>query len=55
MAESELDRICRESRERDARIIANPDGHDREAVAMAKLRAYQRSMLVPAAIFRYGD
>jgi hypothetical protein len=54
-AESPLDRICRESRERDERIVANPSAHPADDVAMAKNRIYQRTMLCPAAVLRYGD
>lgn len=53
--ESPLDRICRQARERDAEILANPDRHDGQTVADAKLRAHHRTMLTPAAVLRYGD
>lgn len=55
MSESPLDRICRMARERDARIVANPEQYTSEEVALAQNAIYQRTMLNPAAVMRYGD
>ena len=52
--ESPLEAICRQARERDAEIVANPGDHTPDAVAEAQRRQYDRVMLTPAAVLRYG-
>lgn len=53
--ESPLDRICREAREREAAIIANPERYTRAEVEAARLSAFQRERLQVRDILRYGD
>lgn len=52
--ESPLERVCREARERDERILADPESYTREEVEAARLATYQRERLDPRDILRYG-
>jgi hypothetical protein len=53
--DSPLERICRAAEAHDEAVLASPGAYTRKEVQAAKLSSYQRSMLVPAAIFRYDD
>lgn len=53
--ESPLDRICREVRERDAQIVANPSQYTTTEVQAAQLAEYQRARLSIASTLRYDS
>lgn len=51
--ESPLARICRQARERRARVLAHPDLFTREEVERASLAAYQDARISIASTLRY--
>jgi len=52
--ETDVERISRQVRERNAHIIANPSQYTKDEVDTAKLHEYQHSMLQVRDILRYG-
>lgn len=52
--ETDVERICRQVRERNAHIIANPSQYTKDQVDAAKLDEYQDSMLQVRDILRYS-